>query len=92
MLALESDLTKNFNAFNLGNGQGFSVLEIIKCCEDLLDTKIKYKIDKRRPGDPAKLIANSDIAKKLLGWDPEYTSIDSIVLSAINWHKNFKKK
>ena len=92
MLSLESKLSKKFNAFNLGNGQGFSVFEIINCCEDLLNKKISYKIDDRRLGDPAKLIANSSMAKKLLVWYPEYTSINSIVSRAIKWHKYFNKK
>ena len=92
MLSLEANLTQKFNTFNLGNGLGFSVLDILKCCEDVLDTKINYKIAKRRPGDPAKLIANSSMAKELLGWDPQYTSINSIVSSAVKWHKSYKIK
>ena len=78
---------KGFSAFNLGNGDGFSVLEVIKSCEVATDLPVKYQIDGRREGDPASLVANSRKAKELLGWDGQFGYLDKIVSTAFNWHK-----
>jgi UDP-glucose 4-epimerase len=78
---------KGFSAFNLGNGGGFSVLEVIKSCEVATDLAVKYQIDGRREGDPASLVANSRKAKELLGWDGQFGYLDNIVSTAFNWHK-----
>tara|TARA_B100000900_G_scaffold354533_1_gene323308 strand:- start:17868 stop:18839 length:972 start_codon:yes stop_codon:yes gene_type:complete len=77
---------KGFSAFNLGNGDGFSVLEVINSCQRVTDTKIPFQIDGRREGDPALLVAENAYAKNLLGWNPEYDQIDSIIDSAWHWH------
>lgn len=74
--------------FNLGNGVGFSVKEIIESARKVTGQKIPAVISPRRSGDPAKLIASSDKAKNILGWQSEYTDIDEIISSAWNWHKN----
>jgi|SaaInlLV_10m_DNA_1039704.scaffolds.fasta_scaffold07556_4 UDP-glucose 4-epimerase len=81
---------KGFSAFNLGNGDGFSVLEVIKSCEKIADTKISFQIDGRREGDPASLVADSRKAKKLLGWDVKFGYLDKIVSTALEWHKTYK--
>lgn len=77
---------KGFSAFNLGNGNGFSVLEIIKRCEDISNVPIIYDVDKRREGDPAILVAESSYAKELLGWNLQFSDLDLIISSALKWH------
>jgi len=81
---------KGFSAFNLGNGDGFSVLEVIKNCEKIADTKISFQIDRRRQGDPASLVADSRKAKELLGWDGQFGYLDNIVSTALEWHETYK--
>lgn len=81
---------KGFFAFNLGNGDGFSVLEVIKGCEKIADTKIQFQIDGRREGDPASLVADSRNAKELLDWDGQFGCLDKIVSTALEWHKTHK--
>ncbi|TGL59491.1 UDP-glucose 4-epimerase GalE [Leptospira sarikeiensis] len=74
--------------FNLGTGQGFSILEIIQTVEKVSGVKIPYSIGPRREGDPAKLIADNTKAKNVLGWDPKFAKIEDIVNSAWEFHKN----
>ena len=81
----------NSDVFNLGNGQGFSVKEVINAAEKATGAIISRQIGKRRSGDPAELIASSDKAKKILGWQPCYTKIDDIIKTAWLWHKNNPK-
>lgn len=76
------------NIFNLGNGKGFSVKEIIAAAENVTGQKIKFEIGTRRAGDPARLIASNDTAQKILGWQPKYTDIEEIIKTAWVWHKN----
>lgn len=76
------------NIFNLGNGVGFTVKEVIETARKVTGHPIPAKIEKRRAGDPAKLIASSEKAKKILGWQPEYASLEYIITSAWKWHKN----
>jgi UDP-glucose 4-epimerase len=71
----------------LGNGDGFSVLEVIKGCEKIVDTKISFQIEGRREGDPAVLVAENTHAKSLLGWNPGYIKINEIIKSAFLWHE-----
>ena len=77
---------KEFAAFNLGNGDGFSVLEVIKSCEKIADTKIPLQIEERRDGDPAVLISENKRAVEVLNWDPKYNDISNIIKSAWSWH------
>lgn len=74
--------------FNLGNGRGFSVKEIIAAAEKVTAQKIKTVIGARRAGDPAQLIASSDKAKKILHWALKFSAIEKIIADAWNWHKN----
>ena len=77
--------------FNLGNGKGFSVKEIIAAAEKVVGSEIKKEIGTRRAGDPAQLIASSDKAKKILGWQPKFAEVEKIIATAWNWHKNHPK-
>lgn len=76
------------DAFNLGNGNGFSVKEIINAAEMATGLKIKREITARRAGDPAILIASSDKIKNKLGWKPEFVDVKEIIQTAWKWHKN----
>tara|TARA_B100000963_G_scaffold302596_1_gene275579 strand:- start:21407 stop:22378 length:972 start_codon:yes stop_codon:yes gene_type:complete len=77
---------KGFSAFNLGNGSGFSVLDIIKECEKVTNTKISYQVEKKREGDPAILVADNKLANNELNWKPKYKKINEIIESAWMWH------
>ena len=72
--------------FNLGSSQGFSVKEIIETAKKVTKRDIPAKVGERRPGDPAVLIASSEKAKKILGWNPTRTSIERIMEDAWRWH------
>ncbi len=74
------------NFFNLGSGQGFSVKEIIDAAEKVTGQKIKKELGARRAGDPARLIASSDKARKILKWAPQFDDIEKIISTAWNWH------
>jgi len=76
------------NIFNLGNGVGFTVKEVIDVAREVTGHPIPAKAEPRRAGDPAKLIASSEKAKEVLGWNPEYTSLEEIISSAWRWHQN----
>ena len=67
------------NIFNLGNGNGFSVLETVEAARKVTCKKISYKITGRRKGDPACVIASSKKAQKLLGWKTQYTNVEKII-------------
>jgi len=71
--------------FNLGNGQGFSVRQVIETAERVVGRPIPIRDGERRPGDPAVLVASSDQAKKLLGWKPAFESLESIIETAWAW-------
>jgi UDP-glucose 4-epimerase len=70
------------DAFNLGNGSGFSVLEVIEAAKRVTGSDVPYKLEPRRPGDPSRLIAKADKAASVLGWKPQHTNLDSIIDSA----------
>lgn len=78
---------KGFNALNLGNANGFSVLDVIKSCENVTGMTVNYEFVQRRDGDPAILVADSSKAMKSLDWAPSFNKLDSIVESAWQWHK-----
>jgi len=77
------------NYFNLGNGKGFSVREIIDTVKKVTGKDFPVEEVERRPGDTALLIAKSEKARKVLGWKPEY-GIEEIITHAWNWHKKLK--
>ncbi|MGN0551364.1 MAG: UDP-glucose 4-epimerase GalE [Acutalibacteraceae bacterium] len=74
------------NIFNLGNGVGFSVREVIETAKKVTGKEIKVIEEERRAGDPAILIASSDKAKNILGWKPEYNDLSTIIETAWKWH------
>lgn len=74
--------------FNLGNGVGFTVKEVIEMARKVTNHEIKAKVEGRRSGDPATLIASSERAKTILGWKPQHESLEEIISSAWVWHKN----
>ena len=76
------------NVFNLGNGVGFTVKEVIDVAREVTGHPIPAKMAERRAGDPAQLIASSDKAVKVLGWKPQYNDLSTIVASAWAWHKD----
>ena len=80
------------NIFNLGNGVGFTVKEVIETARKVTKHPIPAKIEPRRSGDPAKLIASSDKARKILGWKPEFADLEKIISTAWNWHKKSEIK
>jgi UDP-glucose 4-epimerase len=73
--------------YNLGNGQGFSVREVVESARRVTGHPIPAEIQARRPGDPAVLVASSAKAMRELGWKPRYTSLDDIVRTAWIWHQ-----
>jgi UDP-glucose 4-epimerase len=74
-----------FGTYNLGNGNGYSVKEVIAACEKAVGSEIPFTIGPRREGDPATLIASSQKARDELGWTPTHDSIEEIAQSAWNW-------
>ncbi len=73
--------------YNLGNGDGYSVRDVIKMCEKISGKSIRAIEKPRRAGDPPKLVAAAEKAKRELGWKPQYPKLDDIVTTAWNWHK-----
>ena len=76
------------NVFNLGNGVGFSVKEVIDVARAVTGHPIPAQVSPRRAGDPAQLVASSEKAKTVLGWKPQYNDLNTIVSSAWAWHKS----
>jgi UDP-glucose 4-epimerase len=74
-------------AFNLGNGNGFSVKEVIETAEQVVGGKIKTLESERRPGDTPVLVGSSEKARRILGWEPKYSHIGEIIAHAWNWHQ-----
>lgn len=75
------------NIYNLGNGNGFSVKEVVELARKVTGVDIKAEIAPRREGDPAVLIASSEKAQKELEWKPRYNDLGTIIETAWNWHK-----
>jgi len=85
-------LKKLFNGFsighyNLGNGEGHSVKEVINCAAQITGQTIPVRIDGRRRGDPAMLIGSSKRAVEALGWKPQFADLETIIKTAWSWHK-----
>ncbi|MES9884971.1 MAG: UDP-glucose 4-epimerase GalE [Sedimenticola sp.] len=81
------DKNRGAHAFNLGNGCGFSVMEVLGSANRVVADQIPYRMDDRRPGDPATLVADCSHAVETLGWTPIYREMDSIVQTAWDWMK-----
>jgi len=84
MLALAPD-KQGF--YNLGNGDGYSVRQVIRMCEKVSGKKIPAIERPRRPGDPPKLVASAEKAIRELGWKPQFPKLEDIVTTAWEWHK-----
>jgi UDP-glucose 4-epimerase len=74
-------------AINLGNGQGYSVLEVIEAAREVTGSDIEVRIEGRRPGDPSHLIADATKARELLGWQLCYPSLKEVIGTAWQWHQ-----
>lgn len=85
ILALRA-LDEGSRTYNLGNGRGYSILEVIETAREVTGHPIPYEIGPRRPGDPDVLIADSEEINHDLGWVPQYPDLRSIIQSAWNWH------
>jgi len=90
LAAMKSGRIKG-EAFNLGNGEGFSVLEVVDAVGASTGSRPKTQLSARRPGDPASLVASSRLAKDRLGWAPDYPELGQIVDCAWRWHHGHPK-
>jgi UDP-glucose 4-epimerase len=86
ILALRA-LDRGSCVYNLGNGQGFTVKEVIETAREITGHPIPAEVGPRRPGDPAVLIASSDTIRRDLGWEPQYPNLRDIMESAWKWHR-----
>jgi len=76
---------KGAECFNLANGQGFSVLQVIEACRQVTGQPIQFQLKERRLGDPAVLVGDATLANKTLGWSPEISKLNDIIHSAWQW-------
>jgi UDP-arabinose 4-epimerase len=74
-------------AFNLGNGKGYSVREVVESVQRVSGVTVPFEEGPRRPGDPPELVGDATLATQTLGWNPQFTELDSIVATAWRWHK-----
>jgi UDP-glucose 4-epimerase len=88
ILALEALADGKSRKYNLGNGKGYSIREVLDTARQITGREIKADVVARRPGDPASLIADSTRISEELGWQPEFGSLHQIIETAWNWHKN----
>jgi UDP-glucose 4-epimerase len=73
--------------YNLGNGQGFSVQQVINQARQVTDRDIPVTIGPRRPGDPSHLVGDAMYIRRELGWHPRYFDLDTILATAWQWHQ-----
>ncbi len=87
ILALRA-LDRGSRTYNLGNGRGFTVKEVIETARKITGHPIPAEVTARRPGDPAILIAGSETIRRELGWEPRYPSLEAIIRTAWAWHSS----
>jgi len=87
ILALDVLKTRSRILVNLGNGNGFSVKQVVEAARRVTGHAIPVELKARRPGDPARLVASSERARKELGWVPKHPDIEDIIASAWRWHQ-----
>jgi len=87
LLALDALAERPRLVYNIGNGHGFTVLEVIESVRRVTGHPIPVEVCPRRPGDPAVLVASSAAIQKDLGWTPQYPVLDDIIRSAWRWHR-----
>lgn len=75
------------NVYNLGNGRGFSVRDVIQTVEKVTQKTVPVEEGQRRPGDPAVLVASAEKIQRELGWQPQFTELDTIIATAWEWHR-----
>jgi UDP-glucose 4-epimerase len=91
MLALDALMDGGVSeAYNLGNSVGYSVRQVIDIAEKVTGKKIDVVEEKRRPGDPAILVADGSKIKERLKWQPQFEQLETIIQTAWNWHRNHK--
>jgi UDP-glucose 4-epimerase len=83
---------KPSDAFNLGNGNGFSVRKVISAVERITGRTVKCVAAPRRPGDPSALVGGSTKARQILGWTPKLDTLDVIIETAWAWHSTNLKE
>lgn len=88
LLAIEATTRETRQVFNIGTGQGNSVLEVIRACEKVTGNHIPFEFVDRRPGDPPALVADPSKLKSTLGWKPMYTNVKDTIATAWEWHRN----
>ncbi|WP_415717670.1 UDP-glucose 4-epimerase GalE [Maridesulfovibrio sp.] len=79
---------KGAHSFNLGNGKGFSILDVIKASSEVIGREIGFDYEPSRAGDSPRLVADSSMAYAKLNWTPKYTELREIIETAYRWHKN----
>ena len=89
ILALEQLDALEESIFNLGNGEGYSVREVVSAVERVTGRRVPVTEAPRRAGDPARLVASSDRARRVLGWEPQHAQLDAIVADAWEWKQRF---
>lgn len=87
VLALEALSERDVLRYNLGNGSGFSVKEVVETAREITGHSIPAEVTDRRPGDPATLVADSTQIREELGWVPRHADLRSIIRSAWDWHR-----
>ncbi len=87
LLALAALETQDRLIYNIGNGQGFTVREVIESVRRVTGRPIAVEECPRRAGDPAVLVASSEKIKRELGWKPQFAELDTIMASAWEWHQ-----
>ncbi len=87
ILAMEALDRLGVRHYNLGNGKGYTVKEVIETARRVTGHPIPAVVGPRRPGDPAVLVASSEAIRRELGWEPKYTSLEAIIRSAWDWHR-----
>jgi len=87
ILALRSLDKHNNRIYNLGNGKGYSVLQVIRTVEEVTGVKIPIQVKGRRKGDAARLVASSQLIYSHLGWEPKYPQLEAIISTAWEWHR-----
>ena len=87
LLAIEATEPGTGEVYNIGTGNGQSVMQIIRACEQVTGQSIPFEIAPRRPGDPPRLVAEPSKLKTRLGWTPQYAEVEQIVETAWAWHQ-----
>ena len=92
LLALKALDERSHFVYNIGNGEGFSVLEVVESVRRVTGRPVPVELCPRRPGDPAVLVASAVAIRQDLGWKPEFATLDQIIGSAWVWHQELRRK